>query len=96
MQDRPMYAEVSICIYSNCTTPLLWTERYLQVCEHVVNAIGSGEGVPVSLLARFVKYCLIKRKKADFSTEALKKVSSRDVYATDHNSIREIYIHIVY
>ena len=68
-------------------------ERYLQVCEHVVNAIGSGEGVPVSLLARFIKYCLIKRKKADFSTEALKKVSSRDVYATDHNSIRT---HILY
>ena len=39
-----------------------------------MNANGSEEGVPAALLARFIKYCLIKRKKADLSTEALKKV----------------------
>ena len=58
-----------------------------------MNAISSGEGVPVPLLARFVKYCLIKKKNADMNLEALKKVHMCDII--QYISLGGLYI-VVY
>lgn len=46
----------------------------VQVCERVVSAMGEG-GVPPALVARMLKYKILRRRTQDIaSREALKKV----------------------
>ena len=53
----------------------------LQVCEHIVNALSTGEPVPAPLTARMLKYKILRRRTADIAAkEALLKV-----YSTEKN-----------
>lgn len=47
----------------------------VQVCEHVVNALNSGGEVPAALVAKMLKYSVLKQRTLDLARqEALRKV----------------------